>query len=130
MYLQAEANLESAEITIQSLEQQIKGLNQSDNALRLQQQNENVIKDLKVRHQREILKYKEEIDKLQENLNSKVSFFFFFLCLLFYFSIFDRESIIYLDQIFEIEFLLQLQFFFSLNLLNTKTHVLVCVYVC
>lgn len=73
LYFQAQANFERAEITIQSLEQKIKALTQSDNARRLQQQNESIIKDLKLRHHKEVLKYKEDIDKLQENFNDKVS---------------------------------------------------------
>ncbi|XP_054724912.1 desmin-like [Uloborus diversus] len=69
--IHAMSELQSKEVTIQSLEKSVRDLAQSENGLRLKQLHESILQDLKLRHEREVVSLQQNIDDLQKNLDTK-----------------------------------------------------------
>lgn len=68
---QARQELESRTVTIRSLEQEIHALTQSESLSRLRQQQDNAIKEMKKKHEKEIVQLQDQIDSLNRKLYSK-----------------------------------------------------------
>ncbi|KAG8190744.1 hypothetical protein JTE90_024874 [Oedothorax gibbosus] len=71
---EALAKLESSELTVHSLEKQLRELQRTESRSRVHDNNDRILEDLKVRHQKEVLQYKENIDDLQKQLSMKIQF--------------------------------------------------------
>ncbi|GFY63568.1 centrosomal protein, partial [Trichonephila inaurata madagascariensis] len=67
-----QAKLESSNVTIQMLERQLNELNRSGNMSRLRDHHNAILEEMKLRYEKDSLKFKESIDQIQSKLNSKV----------------------------------------------------------
>ena len=68
--------LEACEGTIDSLQQQIQMMNQSDSLARSRAQHESMLATMRQKHEMEILTLKEKLDDMKQALAWKVSSFF------------------------------------------------------
>ena len=69
---QLEKELDSANITISTLHSQLIELQQSDTILKAKQTHEESVSSLRVRHEKELFRLHQEIDKLKAEVKSKV----------------------------------------------------------
>ncbi|KAF8764714.1 Centrosomal protein of 152 kDa like protein [Argiope bruennichi] len=67
-----QSKLESSQFTIQSLEKQLNEFNRADHMSRLRGHHNSILEEMKLRHEKDTLSYKENIDNLQSKLNSKI----------------------------------------------------------
>ncbi|GIX99834.1 centrosomal protein [Caerostris darwini] len=67
-----QSKLEGSEVTIQLLEKQLCEFNRSGNMSRLRDHHNSILEEMKLRHEKDILHYRQNIDELQVELNSKV----------------------------------------------------------